>query len=63
MSDGFTVGDKVKFNVGKPDGPIFYGTVTRVYEDGRTNIQPDRPGYLGPGIKFHNITKVGPVKK
>lgn len=53
----FVAGDMVQFNVGKEDGPVFFGTVTRINRDGTPMIQPERPGHIPNGVRFHNIKK------
>lgn len=58
MDDVFKAGDRVKFNLGKPSGPVYTGFVVRVTKQGGVVINPERAGMLMPGIQFFNITKV-----
>ncbi len=51
-------GDRVKFNLGREDGPVYYGTVTNSVMRGRLIIRPDKKEAIGPRVEFFNITKI-----
>lgn len=53
----FEVGNIVKFNVGKPDGPVFSGFISHVGKNGTFRIQPHRAGYIPGNVQFFNVTK------
>lgn len=61
MSNNLNVGDRVVFNVGKPDGPVYRGLVTKKLKDGNVVILPERASSLG-AVKFFNIKKAEEVK-
>ena len=60
MSNNLEAGDRVTFNVGKPDGPLYKGLVTKKLRDGNVVILPERASSLG-NVKFFNIKKAEEV--
>lgn len=55
MSREIKLGSRVSFNIGKEDGPVSSGIVTKVLPGGAFVINPDRPGLIPFGVRFHNI--------
>lgn len=49
-------GDRVTFNIGKEDGELMTGTVTRTGPNDSVLISPDKR--IMPGLGFFNIKKL-----
>jgi hypothetical protein len=60
VENDLEVGQRVKFNVGKADGPLYYGCVTSKLRNGNIVILPEHATQLG-ATQFFNIRKAEDV--
>lgn len=49
------LGSRVKFHIGKEDGPVGFGIVTKVMPSGGFVINPEKSGTIPFGVRFLNI--------
>lgn len=61
MASNLKIGDLVQYNLGRPDGPVFQGRVTRMLREGQPLIMPLRSTQM-TNVQFYNIKKVDETK-